>query len=560
MSVEAVEQVCKELLCENKVSSICIKGDWGIGKTHFWKKFLRDHAREVTRYRMYSYVSLYGINSIDDLRNAILQNMESFSNLENRAQIQTAQQTAKNIFNTMVGVLLNKGDIANKLLSLHDKKNASNLYMQFLFGRLRGCLVCFDDIERKGKSISAREILGLATFIREEKNCGTCIILNDNLLNRKDKSHFDNNVEKSSELVVKFEGNTENSFYFSDLRESEFSDFKLRCVSIAGVTNIRVLNKIHYFCGTAESVLSEFSANVKEKVAKSIILSCWSVYQTSDAPTPDFIKNYNRYYDWREDKETKEQYRRWQPTLSEYGYEACDDLDFLIISGVENGFFDCSALIQCAIKFENEIKSRSIQAEYRRLWENDFHGDLCQDDDIFLEDIFYFARSNIRYLTVRDLNGALRVLRKCDRNTEADKIIDSYVDEYRDKGQSYFDVDKIVLASEGMDDKFQKRLNEIYNEFAKSCDLKEVVFSMVTDKSFPGDGMDLISRMTAIEMVAFFESLSGDDLKNALEHFRTMSGLKEEPGPLIQKNFHEALDIIAAKSPLRALKVQRYRS
>jgi hypothetical protein len=46
---------------------IClIKGQWGVGKTFFIRKFVREHRAEIVKTN-FSYVSLFGIASIDEL-------------------------------------------------------------------------------------------------------------------------------------------------------------------------------------------------------------------------------------------------------------------------------------------------------------------------------------------------------------------------------------------------------------------------------------------------------------------------------------------------------------
>src|SRR5215472_15799738 len=61
---------------------IClIKGQWGIGKTFFIRKFVREHRAEFAKTN-FSYVSLFGIASIDELIQAIYVNSVSTKTLD----------------------------------------------------------------------------------------------------------------------------------------------------------------------------------------------------------------------------------------------------------------------------------------------------------------------------------------------------------------------------------------------------------------------------------------------------------------------------------------------
>ena len=52
--------------------TICIRGVWGTGKTHAWKEWVKDTKDNLQNER-YSYVSLFGIDSLNDLKFQIFQ-------------------------------------------------------------------------------------------------------------------------------------------------------------------------------------------------------------------------------------------------------------------------------------------------------------------------------------------------------------------------------------------------------------------------------------------------------------------------------------------------------
>lgn len=78
MNILDKEQRLKELLETNikneKIgTAIAITGPWGVGKTFFWKKFIeRDNFK-----KKYVYVSLFGLQSLSDLKTHIYCNIEN---------------------------------------------------------------------------------------------------------------------------------------------------------------------------------------------------------------------------------------------------------------------------------------------------------------------------------------------------------------------------------------------------------------------------------------------------------------------------------------------------
>ncbi|OHD53521.1 MAG: hypothetical protein A2Y33_03880 [Spirochaetes bacterium GWF1_51_8] len=75
MSRKVFEKVVSEFLKSSTPEAILIKGSWGIGKTYSWNKSVQE-AKKLKSIALehYSYVSLFGLKSIDDLRFAIAAN------------------------------------------------------------------------------------------------------------------------------------------------------------------------------------------------------------------------------------------------------------------------------------------------------------------------------------------------------------------------------------------------------------------------------------------------------------------------------------------------------
>src|SRR5688572_31255 len=55
---------------------LCVTGEWGIGKTYTWQRVLNQVvAQKTLKLTRYSYVSLFGVNSLEGLKFAIFENM-----------------------------------------------------------------------------------------------------------------------------------------------------------------------------------------------------------------------------------------------------------------------------------------------------------------------------------------------------------------------------------------------------------------------------------------------------------------------------------------------------
>ena len=71
-----IELTLKYLLTRHDPFICLIKGQWGVGKTYFVREFITKNSSEIAKLN-FSYVSLFGISSIDELVQAIFVNSVS---------------------------------------------------------------------------------------------------------------------------------------------------------------------------------------------------------------------------------------------------------------------------------------------------------------------------------------------------------------------------------------------------------------------------------------------------------------------------------------------------
>jgi hypothetical protein len=75
MSIELVRHEIYRFLASPEAEVLCLRGKWGVGKTFSWRAFLLEAKdRGSIALKSYSYVSLFGIESLDQLKYAIFAN------------------------------------------------------------------------------------------------------------------------------------------------------------------------------------------------------------------------------------------------------------------------------------------------------------------------------------------------------------------------------------------------------------------------------------------------------------------------------------------------------
>jgi hypothetical protein len=87
MSVTLVQEEFGKFVARDGAEVLCIKGRWGVGKTYAWGNALEQAQKANTiKLPRYSYVSLFGVNSLDELKFAIFENVP-WNSFELRAKI-----------------------------------------------------------------------------------------------------------------------------------------------------------------------------------------------------------------------------------------------------------------------------------------------------------------------------------------------------------------------------------------------------------------------------------------------------------------------------------------
>jgi Cdc6-like AAA superfamily ATPase len=61
-------------LQSEKAEVLCIRGKWGVGKTYTWEMFLREAHTAKPLQQKYSYVSLFGLDTLDKFKTTIFEN------------------------------------------------------------------------------------------------------------------------------------------------------------------------------------------------------------------------------------------------------------------------------------------------------------------------------------------------------------------------------------------------------------------------------------------------------------------------------------------------------
>lgn len=188
-----IEQLDKLINLDNDEGIvISLQGSWGIGKTFFWNHYIERKEQGDK----FVNISLFGINTLDEIKNKILMKISDISKVTNKLK--------KLVGSGVLGV-----DVGAIIASI-DKKKFKNI------------VLCFDDFERISPNLSLSEILGFISELKEQHKCKIVLINNNDMLKIQDELNHKKHIEKDKDnnfIEKSFTTQTNNQEIFDKYSE-----------------------------------------------------------------------------------------------------------------------------------------------------------------------------------------------------------------------------------------------------------------------------------------------------------------------------------------------------
>lgn len=179
---------------ENIGTAIAITGSWGVGKTYFWKSFLDSQLSEERIYkkdnvfnRKYAYVSLFGLESLSDLKTQIYSSIENYhSTIEIPKWVKGLPAIFKDTKISQLGI-----------------SASAKVFDNLMFNNVKDAIICFDDFERMSNKLDIKDVMGLANQLKLEKNCQIILILDESKTEGDNKNKYSEYKEKLIDEEIK---------------------------------------------------------------------------------------------------------------------------------------------------------------------------------------------------------------------------------------------------------------------------------------------------------------------------------------------------------------------
>lgn len=553
MTADLIQQELTRFLGGEDAEVLALSGKWGIGKTYSWNQILKQANKRngISRQR-YAYVSLFGVTSLNELKYTIFEQSINCELIGSQPSIDTLQSNT-------AGIAESLGRKSWRILTQSAfMKNASPALDALAFFSVRDTLICLDDLERRGQTLSALDILGLVSFLKEQRNCKIALLFNaveDGL------EEFKKYREKVVDIELHFSPTAEES---AEIAFGDSFDL-LRSISVLSqqlnITNIRTLKKIERMVNIIKPLVQDMEPEVFEQAVNLLVLFVWCHLRAGDdsIPTLEYVESIGyKLFGLGASASIPEHEKVWNMKLQNYGFRYIDEFGSSLAMLVRSGYVTSQEFASVALGLDAHIKSSKATQSFSDAW-SVYHDSFTNDQELVVMTIFDRTKENINHITPLDLNSAVQLFRELGDEERADELIEFYV-ESRKEDLEALNLSKYSFAERITDQKIRDVFEKVYTDAAVNESPREILLRLASSNGWnPEDEIVLASTAPETFYNIFKEERGAhlDSMVNACLQFGTFVNPSERQKQ-VASNAKVALRRIAGESRLNALRVSKF--
>lgn len=544
MSLSEIQPHVEQFAADKAAEVLIIKGRWGVGKTFFWKALVEQLAKEKRLSREhYTYVSLFGLGDLVGFKAALFANKQSVKEL--------AEGEGPSALNT--------GSQWLEQLSGFDKlKGLAGLAEAAAWNYVRDMLICIDDLERRSSDLDIRDVIGLVSQLKEDRNCQVCLILNDDFLDTEEGEEFRHHAEKVVDLEVHFAPTSEEAFDIVVPEEHPHRPLLSQCAQRLSITNIRILQRIVRNVNRLAEMIDGRTASTIDSVIRATALLTWAYYDTESVPVPferarlprnEFGGGFITRGEWPEDE------KAWFKILSDYESYIGAGLDQDIADFVEKGYFAPAELSKRLDEKDQETETDAKQQARREAW-NFLYDSFDDNEEEVIDCLITLYSENPETVSPNNLEGVFQLLRVLGYDEKANELVDAYVRCHRNN-PDLLELRDPALQGSVTDQYILQRFAEACSEIPDQRTIDNVIQRILLHLSYDSGDLEFLARCTVENYTEFFKRIKGKIQRRAVDwclEFRHEEGIT--PRRPIADRAIQALQRIASENRLNRYRIK----
>ncbi len=525
---------------------LCVTGDWGVGKTFTWNRLLKEAADlgEIGRTK-YSYVSLFGLNSLAEVKSAIAENTQIMSS----EKLQPVAEFANIVISSIKHL---KGFVSvipyvGKGLS----ESASLLFASIVNNQI----VCIDDLDRRGAGIRVDDILGLVTSLRDERNCNVLLLLNEEKL--ADKEIFDRHFEKAIDSRLVFAPSAQDAVEHGISSNDDIGNEIAKNSIRLGISNIRVVRKIERLVRTVQPHVADRSEAVRRQTIHTLVILGWAKFQPDLAPSFEFLSEPSivRIMNAKDEPMTDQEVA-WTAVTDGYDFGHMDDYDNKLLQFVKVGMLDPVAIREAASLQDAEFAKQEANREVEKGFAP-FHGSFANNADEVTKSIRSALEKNFKYVNLPTLHAAVQMLKSIGRSDDALALLKFYEDNQDDP--EFWEPEHDPFGRPIEDEDVRSAIAKCKREKIDDFDLERDMRAAA--KSYNSELISKIaSRITAADVKALISARADADMRLVIYaglEYQKIGNASDDMKQIVAAT-KEAIRLLSLESPLNATRALKF--
>ena len=552
MSREVIRSVVTQFIDSSVPQVIAVTGAWGVGKTFALRTLIEAYAGQDSLKR-YSYTSVFGAQSIQEIRTSLLAKTRTFPIGERSSSVIRAKlevEARKKKLKEVVGHLKEMLPFGGKHLFVALEAIAGSF--------VTDTLVVLDDIERLGEKLKLDDLMGLVSELKEEARCKVMLVFNEEEFSEQNKVVYARYAEKVVDQKLEFVMSSDDAVELGLSANTPLREFVAEPIHHLDINNIRVIQKIESALRMIYPLLKDSSEMVKRQAATSISVFASSLYESGRGfPGPEQILKYNTFAHRMLAKENglAAGNEDWVSRLELCGFTSADEFDQAILDAMQCGYVEGNDIRTHSAALDAVADRDRLDEIYTAVWRK-FHDRLDMTGEQLADEFIVAIRQSASVITPLNINSAVRLVRELGFDSKADEIIEIYIDQRRDTPQ-LFDVEHQSRLGEVDDERARARFLEVFHASGNALGLREAANLIVENEQWDGGIVSAFLCAQPDQLVDLLRENQGPNLQRLVTGIFRLPANQEER-ETIRVSLVSAMKTIGRETLLNKIRVARW--
>lgn len=514
----SAELILKELLGAKQAKAIALVGTWGRGKTHFWRKLVTEQKGGA--WQSYSYVSLFGINSLADLKHAIFEGGVDLK--------LAASQDRDPVEKTKVWFAKSWKSIAGRVSEVDTPwvGNLSAVFRAFAFSTLKERLVCIDDLERRGSELEVEDVLGLISFLCEERGCAVVLILNETTLEEAEADTWNRHREKVFHGEVTYKPAAEEciKLIFDAEGDDAWQDAARPVLQQLQVGNMRIIGRVKAGLEVLSSQFSSASTHLRKQLAASLAFLIYCHNASGEgAPSMEYaLRNARFRSSLSESDDRSPEQKKWDAILDEIRFYP-DDVDLALADMVRHGYPDIVCLRSAVENREEMYAKYETNSEYSDAWRC-YHDSFEDDSGGVIQKFEKSFQGAAPGMNAMNANSTISLMRSLDRDDLAEQFIVQWIEPRRGVRRDELQIREAEVFGPITDEPFRKAIVAASQQERSTVGVDEALEQLSTGMGDLWLALDALGEGDVIVVIEWLRANPGEKARELVRRVESLGG------------------------------------